>query len=155
MTIMVVSTSLSTISEVIKVKEIIFEDGDLLFVRSDDYDINTFPLPKTINPLDVGCCKYYVRQHRNPFDIDQKLYTFSALYPITIKEISVAPDGKQRSYWFWLFRKDRYTVIKFKKRPSRNMVEKVIDDIYKFESINKVYQIKEEEYEVNANTIKE
>jgi len=121
---------------VIKI-ETIFESDDLLFIRSKEYDIDTFFLPDSVNPIDVVSCKRYVQKHGNILKGVKRSYIYSMLYPIMIVEISTFPNTRQQSYRLWLFREDKYSVIKFKVSPSYDVVQNAINDIYNFEGVNK------------------
>ena len=117
--------------------ETIFESDDLLFIRSKEYDIDTFFLPDSVNPIDVVSCKRYVQKHGNILKGVKRSYIYSMLYPIMIVEISTFPNTRQQSYRLWLFREDKYSVIKFKVSPSYDIVQNAINDIYNFEGVNK------------------
>lgn len=117
--------------------ETIFESDDLLFIRSKEYDIDTFFLPDSVNPIDVVSCKRYVQKHGNILKGVKRSYIYSMLYPIMIVEISTFPNTRQQSYRLWLFREDKYSVIKFKVSPSYDVVQNAINDIYNFEGVNK------------------
>lgn len=77
-------------------------------------------------------CRNYVREHKNVLKGTQKLY-ISPIYPTLIVEIGVSSDTHQRSYWLWVFRKDKYSIIRFKKSPSYDVVQNAIKEIREFE----------------------
>jgi len=123
-------------------KEIILENG-LLFLRCKAYNVNTYYLPDSVDPFEIESCKHYVREHRNVFDSEQKLSVYSDTYPIMIEEISISPSGDKVSYWYWVFREDKYHVIKFDREPLDEEVEDAIDDIYKYEDKKVHYYVDE------------
>lgn len=45
--------------------------------------------------------------------------------------------------WFWIFREDRYHVIKFDREPLDEEVENAVEDIYKYEDKRVHYYVDE------------
>lgn len=73
--------------------------------------------------------KEFVYNHRNIFADSSRRYIESS-YPPIIKEI--ARFKEKVSYWFWIFKPDKYMIVKFNHKPSKKEYMEMLNMANKF-----------------------